>query len=210
MHKFPDRVERSWWQYGIYFEFQSGKIISITEIQKIHEEKIASYHFNCTQSYVFFQLSEECSALISATLETEHLKVGRNLRDHGQASHSFLADGLIPLDKLSNTDSSRAQKQNLPIVMVLPWLPPTLPASFLPRASAQHGAQIHAESRSTAPLWHMGTTCMVWAVRLHCACAMCDQIQPSSVFYMNCYPVSLISLNLTMGISIYFSYEFYY
>ena len=58
--------------------------------------------------------------MISAALETEHLKVGRNLRDHGQASHSLLADGLIPLDKLSNTDSSHAQKQNLPIVMVLP------------------------------------------------------------------------------------------
>lgn len=42
MHKFPDRVETSWWQYGIYFEFQSGKIISITEIQKTHEEEIAS------------------------------------------------------------------------------------------------------------------------------------------------------------------------
>lgn len=42
MHTFPDRVERSWWQYGIYFAFQSGKIISIREVQKIREEKIAS------------------------------------------------------------------------------------------------------------------------------------------------------------------------
>ena len=113
-------------------------------------------------------------------LETEHLKVGRNLRDHCPASHSFLAAGLIPLDKLSNRDSSHSQKQNLPDVMALHWLPPTLQASFLPRASAQHGAQIHAESRSTGPLWHIGTTCKMWAVRLHCDCVMCGQTEPSS------------------------------
>lgn len=67
-----------------------------------------------------------------------------------------LADGLIPLDHLSDSNSLHAQKQSLLVVLVLPLTAAYTVSVFPAKCKCQHGAQTHAECRGTAALKRLG------------------------------------------------------
>lgn len=170
MHKFPDMLREVDGNMEFILSFCSGKIISIREVQKIHERKNSIIAFQLYSVICFLPVKWGVQCLDLWTLETEHLKVGKNLRDHGQApTHSWLMAWFLLTSFQTVTVLMPRSK---PPYCHGPPLTATYSASIFPTKGKcfSMGHRLMLRAGALHP-FGTPTTCMVWAARLPCAYA---------------------------------------